>query len=128
MTTCNFRARRTVPIHAQPQRAIARQKRADLDPSRDLDTWAISRSRRADPRNQATAIAAGVPEGTEVIDCGGKVVAPGLIDMRAFIGEPGEASRETLPPPARPQRLAAYYDRRSRTPITAIDDPAMSTS
>jgi dihydroorotase len=40
--------------------------------------------------------AAGVPEGTDVIDCRGKVIAPGLIDMRAFIGEPGEASRETL--------------------------------
>ncbi|MEN3930947.1 dihydroorotase [Microvirga sp. W0021] len=32
----------------------------------------------------------------EVIDCGGRIVAPGLIDMRAFIGEPGAASRETL--------------------------------
>jgi dihydroorotase len=37
-----------------------------------------------------------VPEGTDVIDCRGKLVAPGLIDMRAFIGEPGAASRETL--------------------------------
>ena len=36
------------------------------------------------------------PEGTDVIDCRGKLVAPGLVDMRAFIGEPGEASRETL--------------------------------
>ena len=32
----------------------------------------------------------------EVIDCGGQVLAPGLIDMRAFIGEPGAAHRETL--------------------------------
>jgi dihydroorotase len=40
--------------------------------------------------------AAGVPEGTEVIDCRGKVVAPGLIDMRAFIGEPGAEYRETI--------------------------------
>ncbi|MCB8820997.1 dihydroorotase [Microvirga rosea] len=31
-----------------------------------------------------------------VIDCGGQVLAPGLIDMRAFIGEPGAAHRETL--------------------------------
>ena len=39
--------------------------------------------------------AAGVPEGTDVIDCRGKMVAPGLIDMRAFIGEPGRrASRD----------------------------------
>jgi dihydroorotase len=32
----------------------------------------------------------------QVIDCGGQVLAPGLIDMRAFIGEPGGPYRETL--------------------------------
>ena len=40
--------------------------------------------------------AAGVPEGTEVVDCRGKIVAPGLIDMRAFVGEPGAEHRETI--------------------------------
>jgi dihydroorotase len=35
-------------------------------------------------------------EDARVIDCGGQVVAPGLIDMRAFIGEPGAEHRETL--------------------------------
>jgi dihydroorotase len=34
--------------------------------------------------------------GAQVIDCGGQVLAPGLIDMRAFIGEPGGPYRETL--------------------------------
>jgi dihydroorotase len=37
-----------------------------------------------------------VPEGTDVIDCAGKIVAPGLIDMRAFVGEPGASHRETF--------------------------------
>jgi dihydroorotase len=32
----------------------------------------------------------------EAIDCAGQVVAPGLIDMWAFTGEPGAAHRETL--------------------------------
>jgi dihydroorotase len=32
----------------------------------------------------------------EVVDCGGMVLAPGLVDMRAFIGEPGAEHRETL--------------------------------
>jgi dihydroorotase len=32
----------------------------------------------------------------QVIDCGGQVLTPGLIDMRAFIGEPGGPYRETL--------------------------------
>lgn len=36
------------------------------------------------------------PEGAEVVDCAGLVLAPGLIDMRAFIGEPGAEHRETL--------------------------------
>jgi dihydroorotase len=31
-----------------------------------------------------------------VIDCRGKLVAPGLIDMRAFVGEPGAEYRETI--------------------------------
>lgn len=37
-----------------------------------------------------------LPPGTEVIDCGGKVLAPGLVDMRVFIGEPGFEHRETI--------------------------------
>ncbi|GAA3852077.1 dihydroorotase [[Pseudomonas] carboxydohydrogena] len=36
------------------------------------------------------------PEGAEIIDCAGKIVAPGLIDMRAFVGEPGAGHRETF--------------------------------
>ncbi|MGU3494932.1 dihydroorotase [Xanthobacteraceae bacterium A53D] len=40
--------------------------------------------------------AAGIPDGAEVVDCKGAVVAPGLVDMRAYIGEPGAEHRETL--------------------------------
>src|SRR3979490_3431792 len=35
--------------------------------------------------------AAGVPQGTDIVNCAGKIVAPGLIDMRAFVGEPGRS-------------------------------------
>ncbi len=38
----------------------------------------------------------GVPEGISTVDCGGHVLAPGLIDMRAFLGEPGFEHKETL--------------------------------
>ncbi|HEY8577119.1 MAG TPA: dihydroorotase [Devosia sp.] len=38
----------------------------------------------------------GVPEGAEVIDAGGLILAPGLVDMRVFTGEPGKEYRETL--------------------------------
>jgi len=37
-----------------------------------------------------------LPEGAQIVDCGGSVLAPGLVDMRAFVGEPGAEHRETL--------------------------------
>jgi dihydroorotase len=36
------------------------------------------------------------PEGARIVDCGGDVLAPGLIDMQAFVGEPGAEHRETI--------------------------------
>lgn len=39
---------------------------------------------------------AGVPGDALVYDAGGRIVAPGLIDMRVFTGEPGHEYRETL--------------------------------
>lgn len=36
------------------------------------------------------------PGGDRVIDAGGLILAPGLIDMRVFTGEPGHEYRETL--------------------------------
>ncbi|MGA8171374.1 MAG: dihydroorotase, partial [Methylocystis sp.] len=33
--------------------------------------------------------AANAPTSARIVDCGGDVVAPGLIDMQAFVGEPG---------------------------------------
>jgi dihydroorotase-like cyclic amidohydrolase len=38
----------------------------------------------------------GVPDDVEVINANGQVLAPGLIDMRVFVGEPGKEYRETL--------------------------------
>jgi dihydroorotase len=37
-----------------------------------------------------------IPEGARLIDCAGDVLAPGLIDLRAFVGEPGAEHRETI--------------------------------
>lgn len=68
-----------------------------VDPSRGLDFVGDVLLADGVVREAKKGIGAGgVPEGTDVIDCRGKVIAPGLIDMRAFVGEPGEASRETL--------------------------------
>ena len=68
-----------------------------VDPSRDLDFSGDVLIADGMIREAKRGIhAAGVPEGTEVVDCNGNLVAPGLVDMRAFIGEPGAEYRETL--------------------------------
>jgi len=68
-----------------------------VDPSRDVDMVGDLLIADGVIREAKKGIgAAGVPEGTDVIDCRGKLIAPGLIDMRAFVGEPGAGYRETF--------------------------------
>ena len=68
-----------------------------IDPSRNLDFSGDLLIAEGMIREAKRGIgAAGVPEGTEIVDCHDKVVAPGLIDLRAFVGEPGAEYRETL--------------------------------
>ncbi len=97
-----------------------------VDPSRNLDIIGDVLIADGIVRECKRGIgAAGVPEGTDVIDCRGKLIAPGLIDMRAFVGEPGEASRETLAS-ASQAAAAGGVTRIICQPDTspAIDDPA----
>ena len=68
-----------------------------LDPSRDLDMTGDLLIADGVVRDAQPGIrASGVPQGTEIVDCAGKLVAPGLVDMRAFVGEPGAEYRETF--------------------------------
>jgi len=68
-----------------------------VDPSRELDFPGDLLIAEGVIRDAKRGIgAAGVPQGTEIVDCKGHIVAPGLIDMRAFVGEPGAEHRETL--------------------------------
>jgi dihydroorotase len=68
-----------------------------VDPSRDLDFPGDLLIAEGVIREAKRGIhVAGVPQGTEIIECNGRVVTPGLVDMRAFIGEPGAEYRETL--------------------------------
>jgi dihydroorotase len=68
-----------------------------VDPSRELDFAGDLLIAEGVIRDAKRGIgAAGVPQGTEIVDCRGNIVAPGLVDMRAFIGEPGAEYRETL--------------------------------
>src|SRR5881275_1512177 len=68
-----------------------------VDPSREFDGPGDVLIADGTIRDSKRGIgAAGVPEGTDIVNCSGKIVAPGLIDMRAFVGEPGASHRETF--------------------------------
>jgi len=68
-----------------------------IDPSRDLDGPGEVLIADGFIRDARRGIgAAGVPEGTDIVNCAGKIVAPGLVDMRAFVGEPGASHRESF--------------------------------
>jgi dihydroorotase len=97
-----------------------------IDPSRDLDIVGDLLIADGMIREAKRGIgAAGVPEGTEVIDCRGKVIAPGLVDMRAFIGEPGAGHRETFASASRAAAaggVTTVICQPDTSPV--IDDPA----
>jgi dihydroorotase len=98
-----------------------------VDPSRDLDFPGDLLIADGLIRDAKRGIgAAGVPEGTEVIDCRGNVVAPGLVDMRAFVGEPGAEHRETLSSASQAAAAGGVTTIISQPDTTpAIDDPAV---
>jgi dihydroorotase len=98
-----------------------------VDPSRDLDDAGDVLIADGVIRDARRGIrASGVPEGTETIDCRGRVVAPGLVDMRAFVGEPGAEHRETLASASRAAAaggVTTIVCQPETTPV--IDDPAI---
>jgi dihydroorotase len=98
-----------------------------IDPSRDLDLKGDLLIADGVIRDAKRGIgAAGVPEGTEVIDCRGKIAAPGLIDMRAFVGEPGAEYRETFASASQAAAAGGVTTIVSQPDTNpAIDDPAM---
>jgi dihydroorotase len=98
-----------------------------IDPSRDLDIEGDVLIADGVIREAKRGIhASGVPEGTEVVDCRGRVVAPGLVDIRAFIGEPGAEHRETLASASQAASVGGVTTivcQPDTTPV--IDDPAI---
>jgi len=67
-----------------------------LDPASDTDAHGAVLVEGGVITDLALGGPIGVPEGAEVVDAAGYVLAPGLIDMRVFTGEPGKEYRETL--------------------------------
>jgi dihydroorotase len=98
-----------------------------VDPSRDLDIDGDLLIADGVIRDARRGIgAAGVPEGTEIIDCRGRVAAPGLVDMRAFVGEPGAEYRETFASASQAAAAGGVTTIVSQPDTSpAIDEPAM---
>jgi dihydroorotase len=68
-----------------------------LDPSRTIDengSIVIENGRIAGIGSGAQN--QGAPEGAEIVDGRGLIAAPGLVDARVFVGEPGAEHRETI--------------------------------
>jgi dihydroorotase len=66
-----------------------------------------------------------VPEGGDVVDVAGRVVAPGLVDLHVHLREPGDEHKETIASGAR-AAAAGGFTSICAMPNTrpAIDDPA----
>ena len=95
-----------------------------VDPASGLDQHGALLVR--DGRIADLGAALGRPDGVAALDGGGAVLCPGLVDMRASLGEPGYEYRETVASAAEAAAaggittLAALPDSRP-----AIDDPAL---
>jgi dihydroorotase len=84
------------PGQSSASRALALVNARLVDPLTGLDQQGgvlIRDSLIADLGPQITGRAAG---DAEILDCAGRMLAPGLIDMMVFTGEPGHEHRETL--------------------------------
>ena len=97
-----------------------------LDPASGLDAPGALLLRDGLVAEVATGAAPGTPEGAEVLDCRGACLAPGLVDLRAALGEPGSEYRETIGSAAQAAAaggittLCALPDSEP-----ALDDPAL---
>ncbi len=65
-----------------------------IDPSRGTD--GVADVLLEDGRISAVGRGVAPPEGSEIIDAAGKVVAPGLIDLHVHLREPGQEDLETV--------------------------------
>jgi dihydroorotase len=80
----------------RPPEAMALVNARLIDPSSRLDQCGGVLIRDGLIADFGPYIDAGAAGDAEVLDCDGLVLAPGLIDMMVFTGEPGHEHRETL--------------------------------
>ena len=95
-----------------------------LDPASDLDAPGALLVRDGVIADHGANL--GTPEGATVVDAGGACLAPGLVDLRASLGEPGMEHRETIASAAL-AAAAGGITTLCALPDTdpALDDPAL---
>ncbi|MBL0320359.1 MAG: dihydroorotase [Alphaproteobacteria bacterium] len=87
----------TAPYQQQKPGKIAYINARVVDPESGLDTkGAVLTERELIIDVGANLFADGVPEGIDVVDCGGHVLSPGLLDIQVHFREPGEEGKEDL--------------------------------
>jgi dihydroorotase len=80
-----------------PPHRVAYTNARLLDPESGLDTpGGLLTENDGIAAVGADLFAGGVPEDAEVVNCGGACLAPGLVDMRTQLGEPGQEHKETI--------------------------------
>jgi dihydroorotase len=82
--------------HRNPHRPLSLVNARLIDPATGLDAFGGLLIADGVIADLGMHITEGSVEGAESLDCGGRTVAPGLIDMMVFAGEPGHEHRETL--------------------------------
>lgn len=115
----------------------------------DPETQSDARGSLTVENGQITARDGAAPKGARVVDCGGKCLAPGLVDWGVKVGEPGERHKEsfgtagaaalaggvttivvrpdTLPPVDTPEALAFAANRaRDAAPLRVLHMAALS--
>jgi dihydroorotase len=84
------------PDPRTPARPIALVNARLIDPASGLDALGGVLIADGIVADLGPHIAAGAAGDAEIVDCGGRVLAPGLVDVMVFAGEPGHEHRETL--------------------------------
>ena len=96
MTKPLLAKRKKKKIGSKPGDKIALINARLLDPASGLDEQGGLTIKKGKISDIGPDLRRNAPDGYEVIDCGGHILCPGLIDMLVYTGEPGFEHRETL--------------------------------